>query len=161
MAGTYRSRRAQLVILNLAVNARDAMPSGGTITISADNVLSDEQGELRSDCVRLAVSDSGTGMTQEVKDHAFEPFFTTKDMGKGSGLGLAQVYGFAKQSGGSVQIIARWAVERASYSCCHDQPICPMNWHRTRFLLRARRSRNNASRDRCCSWRTTTRLQCW
>jgi signal transduction histidine kinase/ActR/RegA family two-component response regulator len=94
----------ELAVLNQAVNARDAMSSGGTITISADNVLPDEQGELRGDWVRLAVIDSGTGMTQEVKDHAFEPFFTTKAVGKGSGLGLAQVYGFAKQSGGSVQI---------------------------------------------------------
>jgi signal transduction histidine kinase/ActR/RegA family two-component response regulator len=94
----------ELVMLNLAVNARDAMPSGGTITISADNCSADERNELRSDCVRLAVIDSGTGMSQDVKEHAFEPFFTTKEVGKGSGLGLAQVYGFAKQSGGSVQI---------------------------------------------------------
>jgi signal transduction histidine kinase/CheY-like chemotaxis protein len=94
----------ELVVLNLAVNARDAMPTGGTITISVDNLSSDEQGEMHGDWVRLAVIDSGTGMTQEVKDRAFEPFFTTKEVGKGSGLGLAQVYGFAKQSGGSVQI---------------------------------------------------------
>ena len=94
----------ELVVLNLAVNARDAMPTGGTITISADNLAFDEHGEIRGDWVRLAVIDSGTGMTQEVKDRAFEPFFTTKEVGKGSGLGLAQVYGFAKQSGGSVQI---------------------------------------------------------
>jgi signal transduction histidine kinase/CheY-like chemotaxis protein len=94
----------ELVVLNLAVNARDAMPSGGTITISADNLSSGEQSELQGDWVRLAVIDSGTGMTQEVKDRAFEPFFTTKEVGKGSGLGLAQVYGFAKQSEGSVQI---------------------------------------------------------
>jgi signal transduction histidine kinase/ActR/RegA family two-component response regulator len=94
----------ELVILNLAVNARDAMPGGGTITISADNLSSDERSELHGDWVRLAVIDSGTGMTQDVKEHAFEPFFTTKEVGKGSGLGLAQVYGFAKQSGGSVQI---------------------------------------------------------
>jgi signal transduction histidine kinase/ActR/RegA family two-component response regulator len=94
----------ELVVLNLAVNARDAMPSGGTITISADNLSSDQQGEVQGDWVRLAVIDTGTGMTQDVKDRAFEPFFTTKEVGKGSGLGLAQVYGFAKQSGGSVQI---------------------------------------------------------
>jgi signal transduction histidine kinase/CheY-like chemotaxis protein len=94
----------ELVVLNLAVNARDAMPTGGTITISADNVSLDEQDELPGDWVRLVVIDSGTGMTQQVKDRAFEPFFTTKEVGKGSGLGLAQVYGFAKQSGGSVQI---------------------------------------------------------
>jgi signal transduction histidine kinase/CheY-like chemotaxis protein len=94
----------ELVILNLAVNARDAMPGGGTITISVDNLSSDDHDELRGDWVRLAIIDSGTGMTQDVKDRAFEPFFTTKEVGKGSGLGLAQVYGFAKQSGGSVQI---------------------------------------------------------
>lgn len=94
----------ELVILNLAVNARDAMPNGGTITISVDNVPCDGDAEPSHDCVRLAVIDSGTGMTQDVKDHAFEPFFTTKDVGKGSGLGLAQVYGFAKQSGGYAQI---------------------------------------------------------
>jgi signal transduction histidine kinase/CheY-like chemotaxis protein len=94
----------ELVVLNLAVNARDAMPNGGTITISAENVASDAQGEHRGDWVRLAVIDTGTGMTQDVKEHVFEPFFTTKEVGKGSGLGLAQVYGFAKQSGGTVQI---------------------------------------------------------
>lgn len=93
----------ELVLLNLAVNARDAMPRGGAITIRADNVAH-ELGDERGDFVRLAVIDSGVGMSPEVKDRAFEPFFTTKEVGKGSGLGLAQVYGFAKQSGGSVQI---------------------------------------------------------
>ena len=94
----------ELVILNLVVNARDAMPNGGTIRIRAENVPANEQSEGHGDYVRLAVVDSGVGMTQEVKDHAFEPFFTTKEVGKGSGLGLAQVYGFAKQSGGNVHI---------------------------------------------------------
>lgn len=86
----------ELVVLNLIVNARDAMPSGGTITIQAEN--------LPDGYVRLAVVDTGVGMTPEVKERAFEPFFTTKEVGKGSGLGLAQVYGFAQQSGGTVQI---------------------------------------------------------
>ncbi len=93
----------ELVVLNLAVNARDAMPNGGTIRIVAENIpcgLIDAGG----DCVRLSVIDRGTGMTPEVKQHVFEPFFTTKEVGKGSGLGLAQVYGFARQSGGSVEI---------------------------------------------------------
>jgi CheY-like chemotaxis protein len=94
----------ELVILNLAVNARDAMPNGGTIRISVDNVPCDEEADYSFDCVRLAVVDSGTGMTQDVLAHAFEPFFTTKEVGKGSGLGLAQVYGFAQQSGGDVRI---------------------------------------------------------
>ncbi|CAO3436230.1 ATP-binding protein [Azospirillum doebereinerae] len=92
----------ELAVLNLAVNARDAMPHGGTITVTARNVA-DQDGFARG-CVRLAVSDTGTGMTPEVRDRVFEPFFTTKDVGKGSGLGLAQVHGFASQSGGRVSI---------------------------------------------------------
>lgn len=94
----------ELVVLNLAVNARDAMPKGGVITIRAENVPALETDHLRGDYVRLAIVDSGTGMSPEVQEHVFEPFFTTKEVGKGSGLGLAQVYGFAKQSGGTVQI---------------------------------------------------------
>jgi signal transduction histidine kinase/ActR/RegA family two-component response regulator len=94
----------ELVVLNLVVNARDAMPGGGTIRIHAENLPPADNGELQGDYVRLAVTDSGLGMTAEVRARAFEPFFTTKEVGKGSGLGLAQVYGFTKQSGGSVQI---------------------------------------------------------
>ncbi|OZI66803.1 ATP-binding protein [Bordetella genomosp. 11] len=96
----------ELVLLNLAVNARDAMPAGGTIEIRAENVPNMDEGGLQGDFVSLSVVDCGTGMTEEVKARVFEPFFTTKDVGKGSGLGLAQVYGFARQSGGSVQVIS-------------------------------------------------------
>jgi signal transduction histidine kinase/ActR/RegA family two-component response regulator len=94
----------ELVILNLAVNARDAMPNGGTIVVCGENLsdLSDEQ--IAGDYVRLSVIDTGTGMSPEVLSRAFEPYFTTKDVGKGSGLGLAQVYGFATQSRGTVRI---------------------------------------------------------
>lgn len=93
----------ELVVLNLAVNARDAMPNGGTITVLAQNI--DCPGEAPTgDRVRLAVVDTGTGMSPEVQARVFEPFFTTKDVGKGSGLGLAQVHGFAQQSGGSIEI---------------------------------------------------------
>ena len=92
----------ELTILNLCVNARDAMPKGGRIEITAKNVPG---ADSRSpDYVMLSVADSGTGMSDEVRARAFEPFFTTKDIGHGSGLGLAQVHGFAKQSGGMVQI---------------------------------------------------------
>lgn len=94
----------ELVVLNLAVNARDAMPAGGTIIVCAENLPDLSENELAGDYVRLSVIDTGTGMTQEVRTRVFEPFFTTKDVGKGSGLGLAQVYGFAKQSGGTVRI---------------------------------------------------------
>ena len=94
----------ELVILNLAVNARDAMPEGGTIEIRAANLPGWDADGLHGDFVRLAVIDTGTGMPPEVVARVFEPFFTTKDIGKGSGLGLAQVYGFARQSGGTVRI---------------------------------------------------------
>lgn len=94
----------ELMVLNLAVNARDAMPNGGTITISAQNVTRQTEQGHSAEFVLLSVSDTGTGMSDEVKTHIFEPFFTTKDVGRGSGLGLAQVHGFAMQSGGSVEV---------------------------------------------------------
>ena len=94
----------ELVVLNLAVNARDAMPKGGVITIRAENMPALQTEHLCGDYVRLAIVDLGTGMSREVQERVFEPFFTTKDIGKGSGLGLAQVYGFARQSGGNVLI---------------------------------------------------------
>jgi signal transduction histidine kinase len=94
----------ELVVLNLAVNARDAMPKGGAIVIRARNAPAVQLDGLRGDFVRLSIIDTGVGMSTEVQRRVFEPFFTTKDVGKGSGLGLAQVYGFAQQSGGNVQI---------------------------------------------------------
>jgi PAS domain S-box-containing protein len=101
----------ELVILNLAINARDAMPSGGRLSLEAANVpagSSDLPKDLApSDYVVLTVCDSGTGMSPEVLSRAFEPFYTTKEVGKGSGLGLSQVYGFVRQSGGTVTIDSR------------------------------------------------------
>ncbi len=93
----------ELAIVNICVNARDAMPDGGTIEIAAKNgagMLGPEQG----DAVIIEITDSGVGMSPETLLHAFEPFFTTKEAGRGSGLGLAQVYGFAGQSSGRVTI---------------------------------------------------------
>jgi CheY-like chemotaxis protein len=96
------------VILNLAVNARDAMPNGGRLTVATANVSRHEPtkpSELRDgDYVMVSVTDTGTGMTKEVLQKAFEPFFTTKPVGSGTGLGLSQVYGIAKQTAGTVSI---------------------------------------------------------
>ena len=93
----------ELAILNLCVNARDAMPAGGTISIAARNV-SGSPPAIAADTVTVTISDTGVGMAQEVLAHAFEPFFTTKEVGRGSGLGLAQVYGFIAQSNGQVAL---------------------------------------------------------
>src|SRR5581483_3533861 len=89
----------ELALLNVGLNARDAMPEGGILRIAAQNVASDDKGGA-SDRVLVTIEDNGTGMDEETKARAFEPFFTTKDIGRGSGLGLSQAYGFAQQSGG-------------------------------------------------------------
>jgi PAS domain S-box-containing protein len=100
----------EVAIINLAVNARDAMPKGGKLTLETANVYLDasyaaSQVEVvPGQYVMVAVTDSGSGMTPDVLARAFDPFFTTKDVGHGTGLGLSQVYGFAKQSGGHVKI---------------------------------------------------------
>ncbi|WP_313740225.1 response regulator [Pseudomonas sp.] len=101
--------QTEMIILNLAINARDAMPAGGQLVLMTRNTTVYEPARRPEDpepgeYVMLAIRDTGFGMSEEVVAKVFEPFFTTKDIGKGSGLGLAQVFGFAKQSGGGVRI---------------------------------------------------------
>ena len=98
-------------MLNLALNARDAMAEGGSITIeTANRVVHNDEANAGDDGIGpgryavVSVTDDGPGMSGEVAEHAFEPFFTTKEVGKGTGLGLSMVYGFTKQSGGHVEL---------------------------------------------------------
>jgi two-component system NtrC family sensor kinase len=115
-AGLERELHAELdpdelevALLNLAVNARDAMPEGGQLTVSlANDAFEREPGpdDLRGEFVTISVADTGSGINADVRGRIFEPFFTTKSPDRGTGLGLSQVYGFAKQSGGAVTVIS-------------------------------------------------------
>jgi PAS domain S-box-containing protein len=99
--------RFEAALLNLLVNARDAMPDGGEITLTTENVVlaARQIGDLPAGTyIKVEVTDTGSGMPEDVKKRAFEPFFTTKELGKGTGLGLSQVYGFMTQSGGDIQL---------------------------------------------------------
>ncbi|WP_235438850.1 ATP-binding protein [Candidatus Rhodobacter oscarellae] len=101
--------QVEAALLNLTLNARDAMPDGGTVSYACRNATVGAENDLElepDDYVILTVKDTGIGMSADVIKHAFEPFYTTKEVGKGSGLGLSMVYGFTKQSGGTLQIVS-------------------------------------------------------
>ena len=101
------SAQLELALMNLIINARDAMPQGGAITVAGRNARAEPGNALglpAGDYVVLAVSDSGAGIPADILEQVTEPFFTTKDVGKGTGLGLSMVYGFARQSGGAIDI---------------------------------------------------------
>ena len=124
----------ETAILNLVINSRDAMTSGGRITIETQNVTIDRQFAasnpevIPGPYVMIAVSDSGTGMPPAVLARAFDPFFTTKEVGKGSGLGLSQVYGFAKSAGGHVTIESELGIGttvKLYLPKASDRPIMP------------------------------------
>ena len=109
---TIDPSQLESALLNLGLNARDALPDGGMITISAENVIVEEASKPDPEIdagsyVRVSVSDDGLGMSEEIRRHVFEPFFTTKETGKGSGLGLSMVYGFVTQSRGHILIDSR------------------------------------------------------
>src|SRR5437764_9035394 len=110
LAANIDSAQFETALLNLVINARDAMPNGGTLRISTSlKTIAAAEAKRMSDIapgnyVAVAVADTGEGMAPEVVSRVFEPFFTTKEVGKGSGLGLSQVYGFVTQSGGHVAI---------------------------------------------------------
>jgi PAS domain S-box-containing protein len=96
--------QVEQVLVNLAVNARDAMPGGGTLSIRTDNFVAGGQSSQASRHIRLRVADTGTGIPADIIEHVFEPFFTTKSEGTGTGLGLATVYGIVTQAGGTIDI---------------------------------------------------------
>ncbi len=124
------------MVMNLVVNARDAMPGGGQLTISTRIVALDAEGARSHPpvepgaFVRLCVSDTGVGMDPATLEHAFEPFFTTKEAGKGTGLGLATVYGLVRQAGGCVEVMSKpgrtvfdlWLPEAASPRATRSEP---------------------------------------
>ena len=137
--GTWKIRadpaELELALLNIAVNARDAMPDGGTLTITARNAtladLLELSGGMSGEYVLIALHDSGDGIAPAILNRVFEPFFTTKEPGKGTGLGLSQVYGFTRQSGGTVTLqsppgrgttVTLWLPRSTEPAAAREQP---------------------------------------
>ncbi len=153
--------QVEQIVVNLAVNARDAMPRGGTLEISVDRVdLSASEGRRLGappgPKVRLTVTDTGVGMDAETLQHLFEPFFTTKGLGRGTGLGLATVYGIVEQAGAFVDVAS--APERGTRFRVYFQKWTRSPPHRS--------SGRKTRRTRCrpgpyCSWKTRTASGIW
>jgi two-component system cell cycle sensor histidine kinase/response regulator CckA len=113
------------VVMNLAVNARDAMPEGGVLTLGTEIIENGDEGELHGRVARLTVSDTGVGMSDQVKAQIFEPFFTTKGPDKGTGLGLATVFGIVEQAGGTIRVVSSpgaGTTFRISFPWCDGTP---------------------------------------
>jgi signal transduction histidine kinase len=144
----------EMMLLNLGANARDAMPGGGTVSITTENT-SNPQGLPAGDYVRVSIGDTGVGMAPDVRERAFDPFFTTKALGKGSGVGLAQVYGFAKESGGSADIDS--APGRGT-TVTLLLPRSPVGVPAREAPRSSCRCSGSAA---CWWWRTTTRSRSW
>jgi PAS domain S-box-containing protein len=136
----------ELALINLIINARDAMPAGGTVTVSVENheLKTDNWAELPAgEYVLLSITDTGTGISPENLEKVMEPFFTTKDTGKGSGLGLSMVYGFAKQSNGAFRLASElqqgtkaelWLPRAEADSCPKNKPEAAVSSQPSRSL---------------------------